>query len=364
MNRATLDILRCPYCGWTLDLVTSSFHRTSGDEIQDGILGCQCCVFPVVDGIPVMHLQPAATAARELIEQGRPDRARRAMFGLDDEGEAERFDELAASEHRRPTAASSKRLGEHIEGGYFLYRFADPTYIVGHAVVRAVAGTVLRGGGRAIDICGGSGHLTRALMDLSSPAPVLADLYFAKIWLARRFTAPGCEAGLLRRQLADAVRARGVQVRDVLGRVHVHLDEASVRPATCCASSIRAITATARRPERRAHQPHAQPVHVDSVARPAADARRLPAPVRNDRGRASSASPGCSRTWSPADRSISRVWTMNATLEADPALTIDRQPAARRVRAASARAAAVRGARRIPAESALRRDRIARRATR
>jgi hypothetical protein len=53
---------------------------------------------------------------------------------------------------------------------------------------------VLRGGGRAIDICGGSGHLTRALMDLSTPPPVLADLYFAKIWLARRFTAPGCEA--------------------------------------------------------------------------------------------------------------------------------------------------------------------------
>jgi len=37
------------------------------------------------------------------------------------------------------------------------------------------------------------GHLTRSLLDLSSPAPVLADLSFAKLWLARRFTAPGCE---------------------------------------------------------------------------------------------------------------------------------------------------------------------------
>jgi uncharacterized protein YbaR (Trm112 family) len=193
MNTATLDILRCPYCGWTLDLVTSSFHRTSGDEIQDGMLGCQCCVFPVVDGIPIMHLQPAAIAARELIEQGHPDRARRAMFGLDNEGEAERFDGLAAS-GTATYRSIVEALGEHIEGGYFLYRFADPTYVVGHAVVRAVARTVLRGGGRAIDICGGSGHLTRALLDLSTPAPVLADLYFAKIWLARRFTAPGCEA--------------------------------------------------------------------------------------------------------------------------------------------------------------------------
>src|SRR4029077_6720005 len=31
------------------------------------------------------------------------------------------------------------------------------------------------------------------LLDLTSAPPVLADLYFAKIWLARRFTAPGCE---------------------------------------------------------------------------------------------------------------------------------------------------------------------------
>ena len=191
MNLGLFDILRCPYCGTRLDLVTSSYHRTSGDEIHDGILGCQCCVFPVVDGIPVMHLQPAATAAREFVEQARPDRARQAMFGLDDE-RAEQFDALIASNtttYRNIVDA----LGEHLEGGYFLYRFADPTYIVGHAVVRAVAGTVLHNGGRAIDICGGSGHLTRSLMDLSSPPPVLADLYFAKIWLARQFTAPGCE---------------------------------------------------------------------------------------------------------------------------------------------------------------------------
>jgi uncharacterized protein YbaR (Trm112 family) len=192
MNIGTFDILRCPYCGSRLDLVTSSYHQMDGDEIQHGILGCQCCVFPVVDGIPVMHLQPAATAARELVEQGQPDRARRAMFGIEDALEAERFEALISSD-TATYRSIVEALGEHLEGGYFLYRFADPTYIVGHAVVRAVAGTVLADGGRAIDICGGSGHLTRSLMDLSSPPPVLADLYFAKIWLARRFTAPGCE---------------------------------------------------------------------------------------------------------------------------------------------------------------------------
>jgi hypothetical protein len=35
--------------------------------------------------------------------------------------------------------------------------------------------------------------VTRTLLDLSDAPPVLADLYFAKVWLARRFTAPGCE---------------------------------------------------------------------------------------------------------------------------------------------------------------------------
>ena len=167
------------------------FNQTAGDRIQDGILGCHCCIFPVVDGIPVLHLQPAAVAARGHIEAGRADSARRVMFGLEDEEQAARFESVAAS----ATATyrdTVEALGPNFEGGYFLYRFSDPTYVVADAVVRAVAGTVL-GNRRAVDICGGSGHLTRSLMAVSSAPPVLADLYFAKVWLARRFTAPGCE---------------------------------------------------------------------------------------------------------------------------------------------------------------------------
>jgi uncharacterized protein YbaR (Trm112 family) len=193
------DILRCPYCGGVLDLVESLFHRTSGDEIQDGILGCQCCIFPVVDGIPVLHLQPDATAARDLMQAGQPDAALRAMVGLGNDAEAEAF-EAAARSQTATYKETVEALGPNFEGGYFLYRFSDPTYIVAQAVVRSVAKTVFgpstrsgRTGGRAIDICGGSGHLTRSLVDLSASPPVLADLFFAKMWLARRFTAPGCE---------------------------------------------------------------------------------------------------------------------------------------------------------------------------
>jgi uncharacterized protein YbaR (Trm112 family) len=192
MRSDTLDLLRCPYCGGRLGLVDSLYNRRAGDEIQDGILGCHCCIFPVVDGIPVLHLLPPATIARDQLQAGRPDLARRAMFGLDDDGHAEAFDAVASSATAtfRDTVDA---LGPSFEGGYFLYRFSDPTYIVAQAVARAVGATVLGGAGRAIDICGGSGHVTRSLLDLSPAPPVLADLYFAKVWLARRFTAPGCE---------------------------------------------------------------------------------------------------------------------------------------------------------------------------
>ena len=195
----TLEVLRCPYCGGRLALVDSLFHHRTDRDIQDGILGCHCCIFPLVDGIPVLHVLPAATAARDHLQAGRPELARRAMFGLDDDAQAEAFDAVASSDTAtyRDTVEA---LGPNFEGGYFLYRFSDPTYIVAQAVARAIARTVLgpstgsgRTARRAIDICGGSGHVTRTLLDLSETPPVLADLYFAKVWLARRFTAPGCE---------------------------------------------------------------------------------------------------------------------------------------------------------------------------
>jgi uncharacterized protein YbaR (Trm112 family) len=192
MRPELLDILRCPFCGGRLALVETGLVTRQGDDILDGILGCHCCAFPVVDGIPVMHLEPSAAAAREHLDAGRADLARRSMFGLDDERHAARFEEAAgsgAATYREIVEA----LGPRFEGGYFLYRFSDPTYLVSHAVARAVARPVLGDGGRAIDICGGSGHLTRALVDLSRPPAVLADLYFAKVWLGRRFTAPGCD---------------------------------------------------------------------------------------------------------------------------------------------------------------------------
>jgi uncharacterized protein YbaR (Trm112 family) len=193
MTPELLDILRCPYCGGRLELVTTMFHRRAADAVDAGVLGCHCCLFPVVAGIPVLHLHEAATVARGHVEAERPDLALAAMVGLQSAAETARFEALAASADAT-FQDIVRSLGPTFEGGYFLYRFSDPTYIVAQAVVRAVGAVALADGRRAVDVCGGSGHLTRVLMEVSSVPPVLADLHFAKAWLARRFTAPGCLA--------------------------------------------------------------------------------------------------------------------------------------------------------------------------
>jgi uncharacterized protein YbaR (Trm112 family) len=97
MTPELLDILRCPFCGGRLELVSSAFSQLEGDTIVNGVLGCECCTFPVVDGIPVMHLQATAVAARERIEAGNAAGALRAMAGVESAEQAERFEAAAAS---------------------------------------------------------------------------------------------------------------------------------------------------------------------------------------------------------------------------------------------------------------------------
>lgn len=192
MRRETLDFLRCPFCGGRLSVAESEYHHAPSDEILDAVLGCYCCAYPVVAGIPVLHLDPPVGIAQQQVQAGRPDLALRTMLGLEDAARIAQFDEFVAAQggtYREAVAI----LSPDLEGTYFLYRFSDPTYLVAQAVVRAVAGVLLARGGRAVDICGGSGHLTVALTPLSTSAPVLADLHFWKLWLARRFTAPRAE---------------------------------------------------------------------------------------------------------------------------------------------------------------------------
>ena len=196
MRFETLQLLRCPFCGWKVELNESAFHRLDGTGgIRDALLACRCCEFLVTDGIAVMTLWPEAEVARAAIADARPADALRAMLNFAEDAPAARLigpDGDPLGTYRE----IAEGVGEQFEGGYFVYRFSDPTFVVADAVVRSLAGAVLDDHSRALDLCGGSGHLTRSLGSVSPTAPVVTDISFIKLWLARHFTAPRADAVL------------------------------------------------------------------------------------------------------------------------------------------------------------------------
>ena len=195
MRFETLQLLRCPFCGSSVELNAGVFHRLEGQEIRDALLACRCCEFLVTDGIAVMTLWPEAEVARAAIADGRPADALRAMLNFADDAPAARL--IGPEGEPLGTYREiAEGVGEQFEGGYFVYRFSDPTFVVADAVVRTLAPAVLDEHSRALDLCGGSGHLTRSLASVSVRPPVVSDISFIKLWLARHFTAPAADAVL------------------------------------------------------------------------------------------------------------------------------------------------------------------------
>jgi uncharacterized protein YbaR (Trm112 family)/SAM-dependent methyltransferase len=196
MHTSLLDILRCPYCGTALTVVENDALLRDGPHIEEGVLGCECCAYPVVAGIPVLIADDPTRRAMHELEAGRRDEALFDLLGRSgDVARQNGLRELTArgdATYREALAL----LCDDAEGTYFLYRFTDPTHVTIEALVRALAQQVWPVRGRVLDLCGGTGHLTRVLAGLprpgvpSEPRTVLADVYFWKLWLARRFNAP------------------------------------------------------------------------------------------------------------------------------------------------------------------------------
>jgi uncharacterized protein YbaR (Trm112 family) len=189
MRIDTLSILRCPFCGTRLTLVENDALWRVDDGIEAGVLGCECCAFPIVGGIPVLIANDTTRTAMHLLEAGKADAALHVLLGLDGERAAvfQHFvDDPDAMTYRRGVTI----LSVDAEAEYFVYRFSDPTFRVGRAVVQA-CGPMMGRSGRYIDLCGGSGHLTRSM--ISDQPAVLADVFYWKLWLAKQFVAPDCE---------------------------------------------------------------------------------------------------------------------------------------------------------------------------
>ena len=198
MHDSLLDILRCPYCGRSLSLVENDALLRSGPQVERGILGCECCAFPIVDGIPVLIADDLTRSAMGSLEEGRTDDALIALLDLD-ERQAAVFVALQSTRSPETFLETLAVLSHDAEADYLAYRLSDPTYLTSEAVIRALGQERRRFEHRALDVCGGAGHLTRVLSSLRPPletdvgsGTVLLDLSFWKLWLAAHFTAPGC----------------------------------------------------------------------------------------------------------------------------------------------------------------------------
>ena len=64
MRVETLAILRCPFCGTRLTLVENAALDRDDRHIHAGVLGCECCAFPIVAGIPVLIASDTASCPR------------------------------------------------------------------------------------------------------------------------------------------------------------------------------------------------------------------------------------------------------------------------------------------------------------
>ena len=190
--RETLDLLRCPFCGTRLALVDNDARAGGGERIESGILGCECCAFPVVAGIPVLIADDPTRAAMHALEAGRGDEALQRLLGLD--GARRDAFRLRTAAPQPPTYRELLAiLCADAEADYLLHRLSDPTYLAVEALLDALAQDGPSASGRALDLCGGSGHLTRLLLrGPSRPGVVLADMHFWKLWLAARIVAPQC----------------------------------------------------------------------------------------------------------------------------------------------------------------------------
>ena len=190
----TLALLRCPFCGTRLSVVENAALERGPARIHSGVLGCECCAFPVVAGIPVLLADDRTRDAMHALEAGRGDDALHLLLGLHGK-RLPAFRELVAS-GRATYRNLLPLLCEDAEADYMLPRFSDPTYLLIEALLDSLGRNRSPASARerALDLCGGSGHVTRAL--LRQPAcngTVLADVHFWKLWLAARIVAPDCE---------------------------------------------------------------------------------------------------------------------------------------------------------------------------
>ena len=129
MHTRLLDLLRCPFCGTRLAPVDNAALERDVTSIESGVLGCECCAYPIVAGIPVIIADDLTRAAMHELEAGHRDAALHLLLGLDTAG-ARAFTQLRTSPDGLTYRRAIEILSPDPEGTYFIYRFSDPTFVM------------------------------------------------------------------------------------------------------------------------------------------------------------------------------------------------------------------------------------------
>ena len=195
-----------------------------GEEIRWGVLGCQCCAFPIVDGIPVLIADDATRAAMHAMEAGRSAEAlaRTARSRRRGGGPAGRV----VPKRHRDLPRGARDHQPRRRGHLLRLPLLRPDVRAGRDA-GARARTRWRAPGRAvIDLCGGSGHLTRVLAEREPRAGDRRRRVLLEAVAGAALHRAGLRAGVLRRQPPAAVPRRRVLDGRAVGRVPLHLAQA------------------------------------------------------------------------------------------------------------------------------------------
>lgn len=152
--------------------------------------------WPVVDGIPYLRVGRDSLRERAVAALDAGDRTSALVVLLGDrgdwaEGEPPSEDSLRALVANIAVLSFREAMEALAYGpaaAEFMYRWSDPAYLVGLALLAAHRPTH----GRALEVACGAGHSLRELTRLGVET-LGADIVFSKLWLARHFVAPAAE---------------------------------------------------------------------------------------------------------------------------------------------------------------------------
>lgn len=167
-------------------------HADTPHSFSDGWGGR----WPVVDGIPFLRVESEGLVAVALnhLDEGRADEALVALLTNQDDwwtGPATDLGELRRLVANRDTlslrdAMALLRFGPVAD--YFAYRWSDPTYLAGLALLEAHWNEPKT----AFELACGIGHYLRELTR-RGVACLGTDVVFAKCWLAKHWVAPDAD---------------------------------------------------------------------------------------------------------------------------------------------------------------------------